>query len=393
VIHPSNFSQHAQREHPEGKALHELVTRLPLAVIRLDGGTQPRASINDDTVRNYTEALNEGAQFPPLIVFYDGESYWLADGFHRVQAAKTIGWLDFAVVVHQGALRDAVLYSVGANATHGLQRTNDDKRRAVERLLRDEEWRQWANREIARRCGVSEALVRSLRSKRSDEDQSQQRIYITKHGTPSTMDTGHIGKGHVEEVTSRAADAEQMALRAQAATTPHPSGQYSCIVIDPPWPMEKIERDERPNQVQYLDYPTTVEEIQALPIARLAATGGCHLYLWTTQRFLPAALKLIEAWDFSYQCVMPWVKTGGMTLYSWMSSVEFVVFAHRGGLKLLRDGLKLSIEAPATGPGHSVKPDAFYEKVLQASPGPRLDMFARQTREGFTAWGDEVQGL
>lgn len=177
--------------------------------------------------------------------------------------------------------------------------------------------------------------------------------------------------------------------RATAAQTLLPEGQYRCIVIDPPWPVEKIEREVRPRQGVTLDYPTmTLEDIQALPVTKLAAEAGCHLYLWTTQKFLPAALKLVEAWDFNYQCLMTWVKPTGMTPYTWMYNTEHVIFARRGNLPLEQNGLKLSFEAASAG--HSVKPDVFYERVLKASSGPRLDMFARRVHEGFEAWGDEI---
>jgi len=177
--------------------------------------------------------------------------------------------------------------------------------------------------------------------------------------------------------------------RARAAATPLPMGKYRCIVIDPPWPVEKIEREVRPNQGQHLPYPTmTLEAIAALPIADYAMDDGCHLYLWTTQKHLPDALHLMAGWGFNYQCVLTWVKPSGMTPYSWMYNTELVLFGRRGSLPLERNGLKLSFEAPSIE--HSAKPDVFYSRVLEASPAPRLDMFARQKRNGFTAWGDEV---
>lgn len=178
--------------------------------------------------------------------------------------------------------------------------------------------------------------------------------------------------------------------REEAAQTPAPTGKYKTIVIDPPWPVEKIEREERPNQGEYLDYPTmTLEQIRALDIRSLAFDDGCHLYLWTTQKYLPEAISMVGLWGFNYQCVFTWVKPTGMTPYSWMYNTEFVVFARFGSLDLQRHGLKLSFEAPTIG--HSVKPDVFYtDRVVPASPEPRLEMFARKTREGFTVWGNEV---
>lgn len=65
--------------------------------------------------------------------------------------------------MRQGGLRDTILHSAGANAAHGLRRTNADKRRVVFMLLQDEEWAQWSDREIGRQCAVSHEFVRKLR--------------------------------------------------------------------------------------------------------------------------------------------------------------------------------------------------------------------------------------
>lgn len=107
--------------------------------------------------------MDRGAVFPPVTAFYDGSHYWLADGFHRLSAALELDYVKITADIRQGTRRDAVLYSIGANATHGLSRTNADKRRAVERMLHDEEWRGWSDREIARRCAVSNRFVSNLR--------------------------------------------------------------------------------------------------------------------------------------------------------------------------------------------------------------------------------------
>ena len=172
---------------------------------------------------------------------------------------------------------------------------------------------------------------------------------------------------------------------------PPPPGKYHCIVIDPPWPMQKIERDERPNQGVTLDYPVmSLEDIadEAHVPVRTLADDDCHIYLWVTHKFLPAGLDLLKAWGFNYQCVMTWRKNVGITPFSWMYDTEHVLFGRRGDLKLTRLGMRLSFEAPVAG--HSRKPDVFYERVTEASPGPRVEMFSRVYREGFTPWGNEV---
>lgn len=170
-------------------------------------------------------------------------------------------------------------------------------------------------------------------------------------------------------------------------TPPWPEGTYPTVVIDPPWPIKKIERAERANQTG-LDYATmSIEDLAELPIGTVGAPDS-HLYLWTTHRFLPEALNLAQKWGFSYQCLMTWVKNVGITPFSWMYSTEHVLFCRRGSLDLLQNGLRLDFQAKTTG--HSSKPDVFYELVRQASPGPRIDMFARTNHEGFEMWGNEA---
>lgn len=193
-----------------------------------------------------------------------------------------------------------------------------------------------------------------------------------------------------ELTTTGALQAAARLIAPEPAFTPAiPSGRYRCIVIDPPWPIVKIERAERPNQGDTLDYPTmSLEAITALPIADLAEPDGCHMYLWTTHKFLPDALAMFAAWGARYQCLMTWVKPTGMTPYSWMYNTEHVLFGRIGNLDLERMGLKLAFDAPVIR--HSQKPDVFYERVIAASPGPRLEMFARQNRPGFDVWGNEV---
>lgn len=169
---------------------------IEIRTIRTDGGTQPRAGLDDKTVADYADEIRQGAKFPPVVLFFDGSHYWLADGFHRVAAAKFSGKQRILAEIHQGTLRDAQLYAVGANATHGLRRSREDKRRAVEMLLSDQEWGQWADREIARRCKVSNTFVGNIRKEMSltvNVDSDNGRKYVTKHGTEAVMSVNGDG--------------------------------------------------------------------------------------------------------------------------------------------------------------------------------------------------------
>ncbi len=165
-----------------------------------------------------------------------------------------------------------------------------------------------------------------------------------------------------------------------------PEGKYRCLVIDPPWDVKKIIRDERPNQAEF-DYKTmSDEDIEQLPIEDLA-DDNCHLYLWTTHKKLPIALKLAEKWGFKYQCLMTWVKNVGFTPFSWMYSTEHVLFCKKGSLDVERKGMRLDFTGKVRE--HSRKPDEFYKLVLEASPGPRIELFSREYHDGFEHWGNE----
>lgn len=138
--------------------------KLNLNAIRIDGGTQSRVEINNEAVSDYAEALKVGIEFPAIVVFHDGADHWLADGFHRYHAHKQAGKASILADVRDGTVRDAVLYSLGANCTHGLRRSNADKRKSVATLLADPEWAKWSDRKIAELCGVTHPFVAGIRA-------------------------------------------------------------------------------------------------------------------------------------------------------------------------------------------------------------------------------------
>lgn len=162
--------------------------KIEISKIRIDGGTQSRAGIDENTVAEYAESMKLGAQFPAVIVYFDGADYWLADGFHRTAAAKKAEVVEIAAEVRQGTRRDAVLHSVSANASHGLRRKNEDKRRAIETLLRDDEWRGWSDREIARRVSVDHKTVAAVR------------LELVQRGEIPMSETVKVQRGNTEYV-------------------------------------------------------------------------------------------------------------------------------------------------------------------------------------------------
>jgi hypothetical protein len=143
--------------------------RIKLSEIDRKAGTQTRATINPATVEEYAQAMKDGAAFPPVVLF----GKILADGFHRIAAAEIAKLKDFPADIRIGSKTDALAYALSANGAHGLRRTNADKKNAVRLAL--EEWPDISNKEISRRCAVSDMMVASVRN-----DQPQDSCGSTK---------------------------------------------------------------------------------------------------------------------------------------------------------------------------------------------------------------------
>ena len=159
---------------------------MKLSEIKLDGDLQSRAQISDEVVDDYSEILREGGKLPAVILFHDGASYHLADGWHRYFAHKKAGLALIDAEIKEGTRRDAIMYSVGANSSHGLRRTYADKHKAVQTLLDDMEWSEWSDREIGRACHVSGGLVAKMR-KATGTDKAE--VKVKRGDKEFTMNT------------------------------------------------------------------------------------------------------------------------------------------------------------------------------------------------------------
>ena len=179
--------------------------------IRSDLNTQSREKTCDETVREYAEAMENGKRFPPIIVFFDLENdqYILADGFHRLFAHLRARPND-PIIAEQylGNAEDAQWYSIGANKSHGLKRSNADKRNAVTLALLHPKGVTTSNRKIAGHVGVVQMTVLRIRKALVSEGRLAQsasrvgadgRTYnISNIGKNQTCETICGGCGHYE---------------------------------------------------------------------------------------------------------------------------------------------------------------------------------------------------
>ncbi len=189
-------------------------------------------------------------------------------------------------------------------------------------------------------------------------------------------------------------------------------GGFGAILADPPWRFQTRTELLPSNRASRRDaekhYATpSLEDVKALPVHAVAAKNA-HLFLWTTGPFLELAFDVIKAWGFRYSAVaFTWIKLKrghdprqlrvlplieqdlhvGLGLTT-RKNAEFCLLGRRGSARREAKDVREIILAPVRQ--HSRKPDETYGRIERYCAGPYLELFARQTRSGWTSWGDEV---
>jgi len=168
-----------------------------------------------------------------------------------------------------------------------------------------------------------------------------------------------------------------------------PEGKYNTIIIDPAWPIDKIHRDSIPQGIN-LDYKKGRMTIDSIKNMVIPAGDDCHLFLWTTQKYLPISFEILKTWEFKYIFTMVWHKAGGFQPFNLPQyNCEFAVYGRRGSPKFLETKNFFTC-FNGKRREHSRKPVEFYDLIRRVCPEPRIDIFGREQIKGFNSFGDEI---
>ena len=366
--------------------------------LRIDERAELEASIEQDGCRD------------PLTV-WDGT---IIDGHNRYEICSRLN-VPYQIVEKQFDDRISALIWIRRNQLARRNLTDDQRAINAERLRQLESHK--AKRERATQGGLAGGVSRpkqenSLSDNVSDklnENQTKPKRDTRKEMAESSKLPERKLKGaalvirerpdladKVEQGEIKMADAVREIKRAEVIESLESveareqkalEGVYDVIVIDPPWPMKKIERDVAPNQVAF-EYPTMSEAEMAE--LKMPAADDCHMWLWTTHKFLPMALRLAEQWGFKYVCNFVWHKPGGFQPIGLPQyNCEFALYCRKGSPKFVdTKAFPTCFNAPRGA--HSEKPEEFYDVVRRVALGRRIDIFNRRQIDGFDVWGKEA---
>lgn len=175
---------------------------------------------------------------------------------------------------------------------------------------------------------------------------------------------------------------------------------FGTILADPPWQFQNRTGKVAPEHRRLARYGTlTLDAIRALPVADLSAPTA-HLYLWVPNALLPEGLSVMAAWGFTYKSNIVWHKIrkdggsdGRGVGFYFRNVTELLLFGTRGrNARTLAPGRSQVNLLASRKREHSRKPDEIYPIIEACSPGPRLELFARGARAGWTVWGDQASG-
>jgi len=171
----------------------------------------------------------------------------------------------------------------------------------------------------------------------------------------------------------------------------YPNKKYQTIVIDPPWTVKNNLKNLKYYRTgKSMPYPLmSDEEILWFDIHKFA-DKRCDLFLWTITSKIPFCFKLLEHWNFKYMDFLAWDKNIGVPVNGIYRRVEWLIYAYKGKMGINKKGKFIPTMFYEKRGRHSRKPDIVYDVLKNNTKEPRIDIFAREKREGWDVWGNEV---
>jgi N6-adenosine-specific RNA methylase IME4 len=358
-----------------------------MEIERIQVGFRYRKDLGD--VRSLAQSIEEVGLLHPVVVTPEGR---LIAGQRRLEACRALGWTDIPVTVVD-------LYQAARGEAHENFVRKDllpseivALKRAIEPLeRRDARERQGHRADLCHPATVAEG-------QRSYPGEARDTIarYLGVGRTTIERAEAVVGAaeehpeeyGHLVEQMDRSGKIAgayrrltvlKQAKELEANPPALPTGPFQVIVADPPW------RYESGND---LPYPTMdIDEIKAMPI-RSIADNNAILWLWTTNTHLRVAFEVVEAWGFEYKTLLTWVKDR-MGTGEWLrGQTEQCLLAVRGKPVFLHGSHTTVLQAVRRD--HSRKPEEFFVLVEATCPGSKVELFSRQKRKEWLAFGNEI---
>ena len=387
------------------------------------------------------ESMRKIGQLSPIIVTKD---FTLVAGLHRLEAAKLLGWESLRAEVRDYdeiearlaeidenlcrndltvweqsrhvAERETTMAASGGRDKAGGDRRSPSHRETVKTATDLAEELNMSRATYLRRYKIGRTLGEQTRAVLDHADATDEKTRNLLNSTTQLDHLANIARKQGDEVAAEVAEralteeggstfriykvfklekdrvereAKRESHRATLHEVPHLERRYEILYADPPWRYEYSQTDSRRVENQY---PTmSLEEIKSLNVP---AEDDAVLFMWATSPKLTEALEVMAAWGFDYRTCMAWVKDRiGMGYYA-RQQHELVLIGKRGNPSMPEPSNRPSSVFYAKRTEHSSKPSGFYEILEKMYPNQsKVELFARHTRIGFDAWGNENLGV
>lgn len=392
---------------------------MPLNSILVNGR---KRRLDSAKVTKLAESIKQIGLLHPVAIDENGV---LLAGLHRMEACKVLGWENIPAIIRQNgdallaelteidenlirneltvleqgehlSRRDEVLAEMGLRAKQGDNRFTNGRGVDSTPLKTTED--------IASETGISKSTAKQrkqIANKITDEVKDAIRDTELADKATDLLQLARVAPEEQKDIAERvlagkARNVKQAKKQARKEkqidaikTTTWPEGKYHVIAVDPAWKYDNRADDESHRAAN--PYPSmSTEEITALEVPDLAL-DNCVLWLWTTNAFMEEAHQMVKAWGFTKKTILTWVKDR-IGNGDWLrGQTEHCLMCVKG-----KPVINLTNESTVIfGPlrEHSRKPDSFYELVEKLCPGQKVELFARQSREGWNAHGNEIEAF